>query len=344
VIHQRAVWIAAALMALLPFGASPRAGRDVQPLQNSGVELRQGDRVVFLGDSFFEREYRYGLIETAITLAHPDKGLTFRSLGWTGDTVWGEARAYFGEPADGYAELLSNVDLAAPTVVLVAYGGNESFDGAGELPAFLAQYRKLLDNLMERTPRVILFTPLPHEAASSPLPPDRIDRRSLELSEYAQAIKELAASRGLVSIDLFGVMQTAIDHESQPLFQNGMHLTEAGYAVAASAIAERTMPAAATADFQRLWHGSPSVSGGPVDPAAQAWAPLRDLVVAKNDSFFHRWRPANATYVYLNRRSRQGTTAGELPAFDPVVDRQERAITRLASELTSGAAASVSVP
>jgi lysophospholipase L1-like esterase len=327
VAHRRIAWILAALSALAPAATA----------QDAVVELRKGDRIAFLGDSFFEREYRFGLIETALTLAHPEKGLTFRSLGWTGDTVWGEARAYFGKPSDGYAELLKNVALADPTVIFVAYGGNESFSGADGLATFLTQYRALLDDLTARTPRVVLLTPLPHERASSPLPADLVEARSRTLAQYARAIRDLAQSRRLQSIDLFSAMQTAMDRAGRPLFQNGMHLTEAGYAAAAAHIAERTLPPDAAADFVRVWRGSASAPAGPVDPATQTWEPLRDLIVAKNDSFFHRWRPANANYVYLSRRGRQGTTAEELPRFDPVIVEQERAIAKLAAELAPAA-------
>lgn len=327
----------AAVLALTPFAASPRAADAPQTAPEATIELREGDRVAFVGDSFFEREYRFGLLETALTLAHPTKKLTFRSLGWTGDTVWGEARAYFGQPSDGYVELMANIASANPTVVFVGYGGNESFAGEAGLQRFLEQYRVLLDELAKRTPRIVLLTPLPHEGATSPLPADRVERRSAEIAVYARAVRDLARVRGLATVDLFDGMRAAITRAGRPLFQNGMHLTEAGYAAAAAIIAARTLPAASAGEFFRRWHGAPTAPEAPVVPTAQAWAPLRDLIVKKNDSFFHRWRPANANYVYLSRRrGGQNTTAQELPKFDPVIVEQEQAIMRKLAELTSG--------
>jgi len=61
-------------------------------------EFKDGDRVVLLGNTLIEREQRYGYWETALTALHPNKDITFRNLGWSGDTVWGEARARFGGP------------------------------------------------------------------------------------------------------------------------------------------------------------------------------------------------------------------------------------------------------
>ena len=41
-----------------------------------------------------ERDQAHGYLETILTARHP--GLTFRNLGWSGDTVFGEAQASHG--------------------------------------------------------------------------------------------------------------------------------------------------------------------------------------------------------------------------------------------------------
>jgi lysophospholipase L1-like esterase len=283
------------------------------------VELRAGDRVAFLGDSFFEREYPRGLIETALTVAHPEKGLTFRNLGWSGDTVRGESRAYFGKAADGYAELLKSVDLVKPTVIFLSYGANESFDGSAGLEAFLAGYGKLLDDLASRTTRLVLLTPLPADRTTSPLPPAALDDRNRVLSQYSEAIRTLAASRQLAAIDLYTALLGAMTRaQPEPLFEQGMHLTSAGYGVAASHIASSAT-------------GTGSTSALAARDAR--YAPLRSLIVQKNASFFHRWRPANVTYLYLFRQREQGNNAVEIPRFDPLVTEKEKEIAAMAKAL-----------
>lgn len=279
------------------------------------VELRSGDRIAFLGDSFFERDYSHGLIETALTVAHAEKTLTFRNLGWSGDTVRGESRAYFGKAAEGYGELLKSVDLVKPDVIFLSYGANESFDGAAGLDAFLADYRTLLDDLASRTRRLVLLTPLPADRMTSPLPAAALDERNRVLSQYSEAIRALAASRGLASIDIYTVMLGAMTRSRpEPLFEHGLHLTEAGYGVAAAHIASRT-------------------GGAAVDARDARVAPLRSLIVRKNDSFFHRWRPANVTYLYLFRQREQGNNAVEIPRFDPLVAGNEREIAAMTKAL-----------
>ncbi len=295
--------------AVLLTSAAPAAAQQAGT-PTPAVELRSGDRVVFLGDSFFEREYPLGLIETALTAAHPEKALTFRNLGWSGDSVRGEARAYFGKPLEGYSELLKSVDLVMPSILFICYGANESFDSTG-LEAFLSDYGKLIDDLSSRTTRVVLLTPLPADRASSPLPPAALDERNRVLSRFSEAIRALAASRGLPAIDLFSAMLAFMSRSHpQPLFERGMHLTPAGYALAAAHIAGRTTPSTPL-------------------PAAfdTQLAALRALIVSKNDLFFHRWRPANVTYLYLFRQREQGKNAAEIPRFDPLIAEKEREIT-----------------
>jgi len=99
----------------------------------AAFELRQGDRVVLLGNTLVEREQRHGYWETALTTRFPDRDVTFRNLGWSGDTVFGEARAGFGSPADGFRLLTEHVLALKPTVLLIAYGINEAFEGEAGL-------------------------------------------------------------------------------------------------------------------------------------------------------------------------------------------------------------------
>src|SRR5688500_14363872 len=54
-------------------------------------EFRDGDRVVLLGSTFIERMQNDGYFETMVTAAYPHRNITFRNLGWSGDTVWGDS-------------------------------------------------------------------------------------------------------------------------------------------------------------------------------------------------------------------------------------------------------------
>ena len=59
-----------------------------------GIEFKSNDRVVLLGNTFIERDVNFGHIETFLSIALADKKVTFRNLGWSGDTVHCHARSY----------------------------------------------------------------------------------------------------------------------------------------------------------------------------------------------------------------------------------------------------------
>src|SRR5713101_6216951 len=138
-----------ALLLLLPL-----------PATAAEFEFKDGDRVVLIGSTLIEREQRYGYWEAALTAANPDKNITFRNLGWSGDTVWGEARVSFGTAADGYKQLIDHVKAEKPTLIIVGYGTNESFAGEAGLPKFKEQLKKLLDDLAVTKARFVLMAPL----------------------------------------------------------------------------------------------------------------------------------------------------------------------------------------
>ncbi|MEO2015596.1 MAG: GDSL-type esterase/lipase family protein [Fuerstiella sp.] len=53
---------------------------------------------------------------------------------------------------------------------------------------------------------------------------------------------------------------------------------------------------------------------------------LRQLVVRRNELYFHRWRPQNITYLFGFRKHEQGNNASEIAQFDPLIDELEEQI------------------
>src|SRR6266478_6969366 len=56
------------------------------------IDLADGDRIVFVGSTLIEREQQADYIETMLVSRFPGRHLTFRNVGYSGDTVSGEAR------------------------------------------------------------------------------------------------------------------------------------------------------------------------------------------------------------------------------------------------------------
>lgn len=306
-----------AVRACLAFLVVAAVARGAPPTMPSWT-LHEGDRVVLLGDAVVEREGERGAIETALVAAHPDGDLTIRNLGWSGDTVWAESRGVFDQPSAGYARLLHLVDGLEPSVVVIAYGRNESFAGAAGLAPFRDQLARLCRDL--RTPRrergqeplrLVLVTPPPFEA-TPPLSAATAAARNAALSRYAAAIREVALEAEAGTVDLFDGIVARLE-AGRRLSENGVHLTDDGYEAAASVFAASC--------------GRP-LSG---DHAGRT-AAIRAAVNEKNRLFFHRWRPANETYLFLFRRHEQGNNAVEIGQFDPLVEAAEAKVRELARE------------
>lgn len=186
-------------------------------------ELKDGDRVVFIGSTLIEREQRYGYWETALTARYPERNITFRNLGWSGDTVWGEARAGFDTPAVGYKRLVEHTLALKPTVIFLGYGTNESFAGKEGLERFQKQLEKLLDDLAPSKARILLLAPPLVETAR--WPGARPDERNHEINLYAKAIRLVAERRGVYFI---GNWWSEFPPE-HPSTDNGVHLSPYGY-------------------------------------------------------------------------------------------------------------------
>jgi lysophospholipase L1-like esterase len=231
------------------------------------IELNDGDRIALVGGTLVEREQRYGYWEHAITAAHPDKQLTFRNLGWSGDTVWTDSRGIFDPAEKGYARLVEQVQELRPTLFLLNYGGNEAWESLqrGEpvdaaIQRFITQYGKLIDDLAKAShgkpddpaqpgpgaggspPRYVLLTPLRLEVGVGPNsdPATYNDH----LAKYTAAIERLARDRGLPCINLADLYpwyesQPIEGADRQPLTENGLHLSEYGYWRTAPWILER---------------------------------------------------------------------------------------------------------
>jgi hypothetical protein len=83
--------------------------------------LQTGDRVALVGGGLIERARLNGYLETALTAGAGPKvtGLKFRNLGWSGDTVFNDARSYFGKPKEGRDRLKKIIGEWKPNVVLL---------------------------------------------------------------------------------------------------------------------------------------------------------------------------------------------------------------------------------
>lgn len=317
---HRLIWTGLLLIGLV-FANRPAIAEDAK------FEFQSGDRVVLLGNTLIEREQSYGYWELALTLARPDQKLTFRNLGWSGDTVWCESRGIFDQPQAGYDRTIQLVKEQKPTVLLLAYGGNEAFAGTAGLDSFLQQYAKLLDDLKPTGARLVFLGPMAIQLQGKPFPDPAPYNANAAL--YGEAIRKLAAERGGVYVPLTRPAATVSgpDGRPEPTSDNGQHLTEWGYWATAGQIQQALAPTSKPIELP-----SPAAATAPDNgsDAASQREKIRRIIVRKDELFFHRWRPQNVTYLFLFRKHEQGNNAVEIPQFDPLVEQLEAKIHDLA--------------
>ncbi len=188
-------------------------------------ELKNGDRVVLLGNSLVENDLHYGYIEFALTSRWPENDVTFRNLGWSGDTVFGDARSYFTSPPSAYDLLIKQLINAQPTVVFLAYGANEAYKGEAGVSDFVQGLNQLLDKIDSLGAQTVLLSPIPQMPVGSPTVD--VSARNENLKLYADAISKVASERDKQFVDLFTPFQK-ID-KNLPLTTDGVHLNKTGY-------------------------------------------------------------------------------------------------------------------
>jgi lysophospholipase L1-like esterase len=298
----------AALFSLATLGIA--IAQDVSPPTSKPekltFEFKEGDRLVLIGNTVIEREQRYGTFEPRLALALGDMKVSVRNLAWSGDTVFGHARSYFGPPEEGIQRLTTHLDLLKPSVVMLCYGSEMAFEGLSGLPDFLTGYRNLLDLMRKQSPgvRLIIVSPPPLETLAAPLPDLAYANKSL--SSFRDALRKFALSQNTYFIDLFelmgGVPKAGLT--AQPLTENGVHYTQAGYEKLSTKLIEG------------LGLTAPAVASGELEPITRE-------VLHKDELFFNRWRPQNETYLFGFRKHEQGQNAKEIPMFDPLIDQAD---------------------
>lgn len=267
------------------------------------LALKDGDRVVMVGGALIEREQLFGHVEVMLHTSFPDKKFTVRNLGWSGDTVWGEARAEFGPQPEGYKKLVEQVKAEKPTVLILAYGTNEAFAGKEAVKKFTEQYRKLLADIVPEGCRCVFLTiPNPKHPKLSP---------KFAQIEYDAAIKSIAKERQAIVVDIYHAFHP---YDSRPLSDDGMLPNDLGYQKLATDIAFAIHAEERAEARKQPQVITPVPLNKPVD-----LEPLRQLILQKNQLYFYKYRPANDTYLFLFRKHEQGNNAKEIPQFEPLI-------------------------
>jgi lysophospholipase L1-like esterase len=145
----------ACLLLVLP-------GLAVHAAEPDKFALKDGDRVVFYGDSITDQRLYTTFVETFAVTRYPGRKMTFVHSGWGGDRVGGGG----GGPID--VRLKRDVIAYHPTVVTVMLGMNDAayrlFDTA-IFQTYSEGYKRLVETLKAALPgvRLTLIRPSPFD-------------------------------------------------------------------------------------------------------------------------------------------------------------------------------------
>lgn len=285
------------------------------------LELKHGDRIVFIGNTLFERAAQFPHFESLLHLAHPSHEFVIRTLAWSADEP-----GLMPRPLN-FGHVHQHLTVQKADVIFAAFGFNESFGGAEKLPEFRARLTAFLRELKSSAyngtsaPRIVLVSPIANENVRAPALIAAADRNNPNLALYTRAMAEIAAAEQIGFADVFAPTLPALADPATDLTFNGVHLEDAGYAVFADAL------------FRATFRQAP-----PRADAASA-AELRATIADKNTQFFRRYRPLNTFYYTGDRRMSYGYL-DFLPAmrnFDLMVANRDRRIWEIAGGRRFGA-------
>ena len=126
-------------MILFPANV-PAAARQREELPVS-LELQEGDRVVFIGNTFADQLRMNNYLETLLTSQADVPGLTFRNLAWSGDTLTLRPRPL------NFGSLDDHLKAQRADVIIACFGMNESFDGEAGLAEYTKAWEQFLQHL-----------------------------------------------------------------------------------------------------------------------------------------------------------------------------------------------------
>ncbi len=192
------------------------------------LELKPNARIVFVGNTFAERLNDAGYFESLLTSRFPKDKLTFRNLGWSGDSLT-ESNL---RPLN-FGEQMMHLHEQKPDVIFACYGMVESFAGDAKRGSFEEALGKWVDAQLSMDysghgkPAVVLVSPICHEQLGGKFPDPSEHNRAL--AAYTITMRKVADLKKVGFIDLFTPTEELMrEAAAEKLTFNGIHLTDFG--------------------------------------------------------------------------------------------------------------------
>jgi arylsulfatase A-like enzyme len=250
--------------------------------------LHAGDRVAWVGGTLIERAQLAGSLEASLLARAPLSGLTFCNLGWSGDDVRGRARNVFGDLKEGKSRRLRDLDLAAPSVVVVAYGMSEALTGTLSPEAFRRELQEFVQHQTTAGRRVVLCR-VPELLPGAAVAGSTIDWEAVVMG-YNRHRQELNSLIEKVAETLPVIDLPALRGE---WFETAQYVSPEGYRAWSETFANEVFEGRGRAITDSQYERVASLS------------------MEAHRVFFDMHRPQNETYLTLFRKHEQGNNAVE---------------------------------
>jgi lysophospholipase L1-like esterase len=221
--------------------------------------LKDGDRVVFYGDSITDQRLYTAFTESFIVTRFPTLNVTFTHSGWGGDRVTGGG----GGPID--VRLARDVFPYQPTVMTIMLGMNDGnykpFDDA-TFRTFTTGFEHILDSVKQEYPncRITLIQPSPYDDVTRE--PAFAGGYNGVLLRFSAYLKSTAQARHLDLADLNSPVtamlrkaQAADPAQASKILPDRVHPAPAGHLIMAEGLLE-------------AWNAPAVVSDTSIDAAA----------------------------------------------------------------------------
>ncbi len=190
--------------------------------------VKSGDRFVFLGDSITEQQIYTRFVMDYFALRYPGENITFRNVGWSGDTSPG-----------GLARLERDVLSQKPNVVSICFGMNDAgyttFE-EGRFDRYISSMKGTVSDLRKAGVRVVLLTP-------GCIDPDKnVNLKEKDynstLRRFADGVLALAKDENLPVYDIHALMidvqtRAKADDPNFTMIPDSVHPNDFGHIVMA---------------------------------------------------------------------------------------------------------------
>ena len=315
---------------LLATAARPLGGMAGAPsaVQNNRAQdnfyLRDGDRVVFYGDSITDQRLYTTFVETYVVTRFPRLKVSFVHSGWGGDRVTGGG----GGPID--VRLRRDVIAYRPSVMTIMLGMNDAsyrpYD-AQIFSTYAEGYRHILSVVKSALPgiRVTLIQPSPFDDVTRP--PQFDGGYNAVLVRYGEFVKQAGEREGLNVADMNTPVVAALEKAkaadadlAQKIVPDRVHPGPGGHLLMAEALL-------------KAWNAPATVTTVEIDAASKRLVNAENATVAGLDNANGvAWTETdNALPMPVNLNDPVVALAVRSSDFVDALDREELKVTGLSA-------------